>query len=71
MFGRIGPTELIIIGAVALLVVGPSRIPNFARSLGEGMREFRKGIRAAKEEINTAMADAEGTVAPQVGAGKE
>ena len=40
----IGPTELIIIGVVLLLLFGGSRIPQLARSLGRAQKEFQKGL---------------------------
>ena len=44
MFGGIAPIELIIIGVIALIVLGPSRLPDAARSLGKGMREMREAF---------------------------
>jgi sec-independent protein translocase protein TatA len=41
---NIGPLELIIVLVVALVVVGPKRLPGMGRSLGAGMREFKQGI---------------------------
>ncbi len=41
MFG-IGATEMLLILVVALLVVGPKRLPGLARSLGRSMAEFRR-----------------------------
>jgi len=46
MIGGLGMTELIVIFGIALLVFGASRIPEIARSLGQGIQEFR---RAGKE----------------------
>ena len=40
----IGPLELIVVLIVALLVLGPKRLPAAGRSLGQGLREFRDGI---------------------------
>jgi TatA/E family protein of Tat protein translocase len=40
----IGPDKLLIILAVALLVVGPKRIPEIARSIGASMRSLREGL---------------------------
>ncbi len=39
---NIGGQELLVILAIALIVVGPSKLPDLARSLGKGLREFRK-----------------------------
>jgi sec-independent protein translocase protein TatA len=40
----IGPMELVIVLAIALLVVGPKKLPELGRSLGGGMREFKDSI---------------------------
>ncbi len=40
----IGPTELIIVLVIALVVFGPKRLPDLGRSLGSGMREFKDSI---------------------------
>jgi sec-independent protein translocase protein TatA len=40
----IGVPEMIIIAIVALLVLGPKRLPEAGRSLGRGIREFKEGI---------------------------
>jgi sec-independent protein translocase protein TatA len=41
------PVHLIFIAAVALIVLGPKRLPRLARALGEGIREFRGAIEQA------------------------
>jgi TatA/E family protein of Tat protein translocase len=38
------PVHLLFIGAVALIVLGPKRLPELARALGKGMREFREAV---------------------------
>lgn len=38
------PVHLLFLGAVALLVLGPKRLPELARALGKGIREFRESI---------------------------
>ena len=50
MFG-IGMTELIVILIIALLVIGPKKLPDMARSLGKGLREFRKATSDLKDEF--------------------
>jgi sec-independent protein translocase protein TatA len=42
-----GPLELMVILVVALLVLGPKRLPDAARSLGKGMREFKETLSAS------------------------
>jgi sec-independent protein translocase protein TatA len=44
MFGSIGMPELIVIFVVALLVFGPSKLPDLGKSLGEAIRGFKKAI---------------------------
>ncbi len=44
MIGGIGPTEIIIVLAIALLVLGPKRLPDTAKSMGRGIREFKDSI---------------------------
>ena len=46
---NIGPMELAIVAVIALLVLGPKRLPSAGRSLGRGIREFRDGIGGAGE----------------------
>jgi sec-independent protein translocase protein TatA len=38
------PLHLLFVGVVALLVLGPKRLPELARALGKGIREFREGV---------------------------
>ncbi len=40
----VGPTELIIVLVIALLIFGPKKLPGLGRSLGSGMREFKDSI---------------------------
>jgi sec-independent protein translocase protein TatA len=47
----IGPAEIIIVLVIALLVFGPSRLPQMGRSLGKGVREFRKAAETARTEL--------------------
>jgi TatA/E family protein of Tat protein translocase len=51
MFG-IGMPEMILILAIALIVIGPKKLPDLAKSLGRAMREFKKATSEFKETIN-------------------
>ena len=44
MFSQIGPMEIILVLVIALLVLGPKRLPEAGRSIGKGMREFKDSI---------------------------
>jgi len=50
MFG-IGMPELILILAIALIVIGPKKLPDLAKSLGRAMREFKRATSEFKESI--------------------
>ena len=56
----IGPTELIVVLVIALLIFGPKRLPDVGRSLGRGMREFKESVTGADREefANTDAPDA-------------
>ncbi|GBD93927.1 sec-independent protein translocase protein TatAd [bacterium BMS3Abin05] len=51
MFGSIGPTELLVIFLIVLLVFGADRLPELARGLGKGIREFKKATDEVKDEL--------------------
>lgn len=42
-------THLLLIAVVLLLVFGPTKIPDLGRSLGEGMRGFKKGLKGEED----------------------
>jgi len=57
MFGSLGAPEIIVIFVVALVVFGPSKLPEFGKSLGEAIRGFKKAISEnEKTAINEAPA---------------
>jgi TatA/E family protein of Tat protein translocase len=58
MFG-IGPTELIVILVIALLVLGPKRLPELAAGLGKGLAEFRRATADIHAELDQARRSVE------------
>lgn len=47
-----GPLELIVILVVALIVLGPKKLPEAARSVGRGMREFKESISGKDDDVD-------------------
>ncbi len=54
---NLGFPEIMIILVVALLVFGPKKLPDLGRSLGNGIREFRKGTQGLKDELEGSLKD--------------
>lgn len=50
---NLGPTELLIVFALVMVLFGANRLPKFARSLGEAQRELRQGYTETTEETDT------------------
>jgi sec-independent protein translocase protein TatA len=68
--GSVGPTELIILLTIILLLFGAKRIPELARGLGTGIKEFKRGtsgeadkdaVKDRKEEQELPQSEAEQT----------
>jgi len=55
--GNIGPTEWIIILVVLVFMFGGKKIPELARGLGRGLREFKEASKEVKKEINDGIKD--------------
>ncbi len=50
MFGpQIGPMEIILVLVIALIVLGPKKLPEAGRSIGNGLREFKDSISGASK----------------------
>lgn len=49
--GNIGPLEIILILLVILLLFGAKRIPEIAKGVGKGMKEFKKAVKEVEEDI--------------------
>ncbi|HEY6677709.1 MAG TPA: twin-arginine translocase TatA/TatE family subunit [Actinomycetota bacterium] len=61
---NIGPLELMVILVIALLVVGPHRLPEVGRSIGRGIREFRKAQDEVQKTIQSALNEPAPTARP-------
>ncbi len=48
----VGPLEIAVLAVIALLVLGPQRLPEAARSLGRGMREMREALQGGGDAVH-------------------
>jgi sec-independent protein translocase protein TatA len=55
--GMLGGWEIVLILAVVLILFGAKKLPELAKGLGSGIKEFKKATREVTEEISTAMDD--------------
>ncbi len=55
--GSLGVLELLIILVVVLLIFGPRRLPEMAKGLGQSVREFRKGIKDMRKDIDEEVSE--------------
>jgi len=56
MFG-LGAPEIIAILLIALVIFGPKKLPELGKSLGQGIREFRRGSQGIREELESSFKD--------------
>jgi sec-independent protein translocase protein TatA len=52
---NVGPTELLLILVLALIVFGPNKLPEVSRSIGRGLREFRRASDEIQGQIQGAL----------------
>lgn len=57
MFNNLGFGEVMIILIVALVIFGPSKLPEIGRSAGQAIREFKKATQSITEEVTRAATD--------------
>jgi sec-independent protein translocase protein TatA len=57
MFSQIGPMEIVLVLVIALLVLGPKRLPEAGRSIGKGMREFKDSIAGITKDEDESKPD--------------
>lgn len=53
LFGPVGPTELVLIVLIVVIIFGARRLPELGKSLGEGIKNFRKSITSKEKESET------------------
>lgn len=56
---NIGMPELLLIAVIALLVVGPKRLPDVAKSLGKGLSEFKRTAEGVTDSLKGTLQDSE------------
>ena len=63
---NVGPMELVIVLVIALIVLGPKRLPEAGRSIGKGMREFKDSLNGdSRDDDDDEYAPLERTTAKQ------
>lgn len=65
VLGNVGIWELILILLVALLVVGPGKLPEVARSLGRGVQQFQKSVSGMRQEFDDMMHEDDEPIRPE------
>ena len=50
LFGPVGPTELLLIVLIIVIIFGARKLPELGKSLGEGIKNFRKSITTKEKE---------------------
>jgi sec-independent protein translocase protein TatA len=53
MFSQIGPMEVVLVLVIALIILGPKKLPEAGRSIGKGMREFKDSLSGVTKDEET------------------
>lgn len=61
---NIGPMEIAIVLVIALIVFGPSKLPELGKSAGRGFREFKNSVTGGDDEVEPAQVEAGEPVEP-------
>jgi sec-independent protein translocase protein TatA len=64
VFSDIGIQEILLILVIALVVVGPKKLPEMARSIGKGLREFRRASSEVRESLDLGLSDLDESTPP-------
>jgi TatA/E family protein of Tat protein translocase len=65
---QVGPLEILVILVIALLIFGPNKLPELARTVGRGMREVRRLQRMVQRELDDVLAEPTPSPRPTTGA---
>ena len=55
---QVGPLEIALVAIIALIVLGPAKLPDAARAMGKGMREFKGALSGIDDEPDDAAHEA-------------
>jgi sec-independent protein translocase protein TatA len=64
LFGPVGPTELILILLIVVIIFGARRLPELGKGIGEGIRNFKKSMSGKEKEPEEKKAEPEKTQPP-------
>lgn len=67
MLNKIGMTELLLIAGVALLIFGPSKLPELGKSIGKSIREFKGAMKETTDAVTKEINEVKATVEPPAG----
>ncbi len=57
MLGKLGPTEMIVILAILLIIFGPGKLPELAKSIGKSVTELKDGLSGKASSDNQAQSE--------------
>ncbi|MCP2520760.1 twin-arginine translocase TatA/TatE family subunit [Candidatus Aminicenantes bacterium AC-335-A11] len=53
MFGSIGPTEILLVLLIIVIIFGAKRLPELGRAMGEGIKNFKRSLSSKEEKKET------------------